>query len=160
MLAVILLTGKTIPFDNSTERYFVTGDPALLEYDNLIELFGDNEYLIVGFEVAEGVSDVFNEDILTDLARVTEFLEFHDNITQVRSLTTFQYIHADGDDLRTDYLIDDVEELISNPAAVEQVKEILAEEGLAIGTLVTADYRHTRLAARVEYNGETSEIKI
>ena len=104
-LAAILLTGKTIPFDNSTERYFVVGDPALVEYDRLIELFGDNEYLIVGFEAAEGVSDVFNADTLRDLARVSEFLEFHENITQLRSLTTFQYIHADADDLRTDYLI-------------------------------------------------------
>ena len=159
-LAAILLTGKTIPFDNSTERYFVVGDPALVEYDRLIELFGDNEYLIVGFEAAEGVSDVFNADTLRDLARVSEFLEFHENITQLRSLTTFQYIHADADDLRTDYLIEDVEDLINNQDAIAEVKATLAEEQLAVGSLITSDYRHTRVAARVEYSDDTSEIKI
>ncbi len=138
----------------------MAGDPALIEYDILIDLFGDNEYLVVGFEAAEGVDDIFNADTLRDLARVSEFLEFHENITQLRSLTTFQYIHADGDDLRTDYLIDDVEDLIGDQNAIADVKATLAEEDLAVGTLVTADYRHTRVAARVEHSGETSEIKI
>ena len=160
LLLVVLLTGNTIPFDNSTERYFVAGDPTLVEYDNLIDLFGDNEYLIVGFEATPSETDIFNADTLRDIARVSDFLEYHEYVTQLRSLTNFQYIHADGDDLRTDYLIEDIDDLVSNPEAVEQVKEILAEEDLAIGTLITADYRHTRLAARVEHNDDTSEIKI
>jgi len=29
LLLAAMLTGKAIPFDNSTERYFVAGDPAL-----------------------------------------------------------------------------------------------------------------------------------
>jgi len=35
---------------------------TLLEYDNLIELFGDNEYLVVGFEAASDETDIFNAD--------------------------------------------------------------------------------------------------
>ena len=45
-----LLTGGTIPFDNSTQRYFLPGDPAVMEYDSLYDNFGDNEYLIVGIQ--------------------------------------------------------------------------------------------------------------
>ncbi len=160
LLAGILLTGKTIPFDNSTERYFVAGDPTLVEYDNLIELFGDNEYLIVGFEAAPDEADIFNEDTLRDIARVSDFLEYHDYITQLRSITNFQYIHADDDDLRTDYLIEDVEDLIDNPNAIENVKSILNSEPLALDTLITRDFRHTRIAARVEYRDDTSETKV
>ncbi|MEX0964609.1 MAG: MMPL family transporter [Pseudohongiellaceae bacterium] len=160
LLLAILLTGKTIPFDNSTERYFVAGDPTLLEYDNLIELFGDNEYLIVGFEAAPSVPDIFNADTLRDIARVSEFLEFHQYVTQLRSITNFQYIHADDDNLRTDYLIEDVEDLINNSAAVEEVKSTLNNETLALDTLITRDFRHTRVAARVEHHAETSEAKV
>ena len=160
LLPIILLTGPGIPFDNSTERYFVAGDPTLIEYDNLIELFGDNEYLIVGFEAAPGVEDIFTADTLRDIGRVSDFLEYHEHISQLRSLTTFQYIHGDEDNLNTDYLIDDLEELIDNPAAIEQVKTILNEETLALDTLVTRDFRHTRIAARVEHRDGTSEIKI
>ena len=160
LLLAALLTGKNIPFDNSTERYFVAGDPTLLEYDNLIELFGDNEYLIVGFEAAPGESDIFNADTLRDIARVSDFLEYHEYITQLRSITNFQFIHGIDDDLRTDYLIEDVEDLIDDAAAIANTKNILYNETLALDTLITRDFRHTRIAARVEYTNETSEAKV
>ena len=160
LLLAVLLTGKTIPFDNSTERYFVAGDPTLLEYDNLIDLFGDNEYLIVGFEASDTESDIFNADTLRDIARVSDFLEYHEYVTQLRSITNFQYIHADDDDLRTDYLIEDVEALVDNPAAIDAIRTTLNDEPLALDNLITRDFRHTRVAARVEHNDETSETKV
>lgn len=160
LLLAILFTGKPIPFDNSTERYFVAGDPTQLEYDSLIELFGDNEYLVVGFEAAASEADVFNAVTLRDIARVSDFLEDHEYTTQLRSITNFQYIHAIGDDLRTDYLIDDVEELIGDATAIEDVKNILTRETLALDSLITSDFRHTRVAARVEHSGESSDIKV
>ncbi len=160
LLLAILLTGKTIPFDNSTERYFVAGDPTLLEYDNLIDLFGDNEYLIVGFEATATETDVLNADTLRDIARVSDFLEYHEYVTQLRSITNFQYIHADDDDLLTDYLIEDVADLENNPAAIDAIRTILNNEPLALDNLITRDFRHTRVAARVEHNGETSETKV
>ena len=160
LVALTLTTGGTIPFDNSTERYFIPGDPALLEYDSLYENFGDNEYLIVGIEASAPSSDVFIEDALDAISRISEFLEFHPYVTQLRSLSNYQYIHADGDDLSTDYLIDDISTLAADPTEIERVKAILTEEELAIGTLITEDFRHTRIAARVEYNPDTSEIKV
>ena len=160
LLLGILLTGPPIATDNSTERYFVTGDPALLEYENLIDVFGDNEYLIVGFEATPGTPDIFNADTLQDLAKVSAFLENHEYVTQLRSLTTFQYIHADGDDLSIDYLVEDIGNLLANPSAIEDLKSTLATEYLALDSLITRDYRHTRIAARVEHRTGTSEHKI
>lgn len=158
-LPLILFTGGTIPTDNSSQRFFIEGDPALADFDNLIELFGDNEFLIVGFE-ATNTTDIFNADTLRDLARVSDFLEFHEHVTQLRSLTNFQYIHADGDDLSIDYLIDDTDELIDNQFAIETIKAVLEQEDLALDNLITRDYRHTRIIARVEHRYDTSEHKV
>lgn len=160
LLLVSLLTGKDIPFDNSSERYFVAGDPTALEYDNLIELFGDNEYLIVGFEATSSESDIFNADTLRDIAKVSDFLEYHEYVTQLRSITNFQFIHTDGDDLLTDFLIEDVEDLIGDASAIANTKNILNNETLALDTLITRDFRHTRIAARVEHTDETSAAKV
>ena len=160
LLLIALLTGKDIPFDNSSERYFVAGDPTALEYDNLIELFGDNEYLIVGFEATSSESDIFNADTLRDIAKVSDFLEYHEYVTQLRSITNFQFIHADGDDLLTDFLIEDVEDLIGDASAIANTKNILNNETLALDTLITRDFRHTRIAARVEHSDETSAAKV
>jgi len=160
LLPVILFTGDIIPVDNSSERWFVEGDPTLSEYDKLIDLFGDNEYLIVGFEAAADSADIFSADTLRDIAKISDFLEFHEYVTQLRSLTTFQYIHANGDDLSTDYLIDDIDELINNPVEIENVKSVLANEELALDSLITRDYRHTRIAARVEHREDTAAHKV
>jgi len=50
----------TAPNDTSSQVIH-----TLLEYDNLIELFGDNEYLVVGFEAASDETDIFNADTVT-----------------------------------------------------------------------------------------------
>ena len=155
-----LLTGGTIPFDNSTQRYFLPGDPAVMEYDSLYDNFGDNEYLIVGIQASDDGSDIFSEPILNTLAQISEFLEFHPNITQLRSLTNYQYIHGSEDELSTDYLIEDITGLSDDSTEIERVKTVLVEEDLAMGTLVTTDWQHVRIAARVEYSPDTSAIKV
>lgn len=160
LLPLILFTGGTIPFDNSTARYFIAGDPTLEDYDTLLELFGDNEYLIVGIEAAGDAEDVFSAESLDALVQISEFLEFHPYVTQLRSLTNYQYLSADDFSLRTEYILDDPAALAEDPQAVDQVKTVLRQEPLALGTLITEDFRHTRIAARVEYREETSEHKI
>ncbi|NKB34853.1 MAG: MMPL family transporter [Pseudomonadales bacterium] len=160
LLPVYVFTGGAIPFDNSTERYFVAGDPALIDYDRLLDLFGDNEYLVVGIEAVGDAEDVFTESALDALVRLSDFLEFHQYVTQLRSLSTFQYIYADGDDLRTDYLIEDIADVANSPNEISRVKEILANEPLAMDVLVTEDFRHTRIAARIEHIPNSSEHKV
>jgi predicted RND superfamily exporter protein len=158
-LVIALFTGPTTPYDNSTERYFVDGDPTIQDYDRLLDLFGDNEYLVIGFEAADEQADVLTPDTLRDMVLLTDYLESHPYITQVRSLTNFQYIHADGDNLSTDYLIDEPDTLAQDPTAIASAKAILQGEPLAMGTLITADFRHARIAARVEYHPGTSSHK-
>ncbi len=155
-----IFTGGTIAFDNSTQRYFIPDDPALLDYDSLYDNFGDNEYLIVGIEAPADAADIFTPPILDALRRLSDFLDFHPNVTQLRSLTNYQYIHGDNDELSTDYLIEDIATLGDDPAEIERVKTILVEEDLAIGTLVSEDFRHVRIAARIEYSPDTSAIKV
>ncbi|MBT72661.1 MAG: hypothetical protein CMQ15_11600 [Gammaproteobacteria bacterium] len=75
LLLLAFFTGGSIPFDNSTERYFIAGDPTLLEYDQLLEVFGDNEYLIVGLEAAPHISNIFNAESLDALHRLSDFLD-------------------------------------------------------------------------------------
>ena len=70
LIPLLLLTGGPLPFDNSTERYFIAGDPTLAEYDRLLDLFGDNEYLLVGIE-ATGTNDVFTTPALHALQELS-----------------------------------------------------------------------------------------
>jgi len=160
LLPLMLLRGPAIPFDNTTERYFVTGDPALMNFEYLIDLFGDYEYLIVGIEHVPTEGDVFNVEALNAIDQITEFFDSHRYVTQVRSLTNYQYTHADGDDLSTDYLIDDLDALAEEPQLLAAIRNTIRGEDLALGTLVSEDLRHARITARVEYRNDTAAHKV
>ncbi len=159
LLVVALFVGRGIPFDNTTERYFVEGDPNLLAFEELLELFGDNEYLVVGVTAREQDQDVFEPETLALVAKLTEFLENHEYVTQVRSITRYQYTHADDNSLSTDDLVGDLDDLAEQPERFNEIREIMAGEQLALGTLITEDFQDTRIAARVEYKRDTAEHK-
>jgi predicted RND superfamily exporter protein len=160
LLPLMLLRGPAIPFDNTTERYFVTDDPALVNFEYLIDLFGDYEYLIVGIEHLPAEGDVVNAETLNAIDAITRFFDSHRFVTQVRSLTNYQYTHADGDDLSTDYLIEDPELLAESPAMLAELRTIVRGEDLALGNLVSEDLRHARITARVEYRDDTAAHKV
>ena len=160
LVPAMLLTGKPIPFDNTTERYFVAGDPTLTDFNVLLDLFGDNEYLIIGFENLDPEGDIFTAEVLQDIHKLTGFLENQPAVTQVRSLTNYQYTHADGDDIRTEDLVQDVEELVGNPALLDAIRTVIRGEEMARGTLISEDFQHARLTARVEYRHDTAEHKV
>lgn len=116
--------------------------------------------MLVGIEAGSGERDIFTAETLAALAAISDFLDFHPHVTQMRSLSNYQFISGDQDALNTDYLIDDICSLASEPAEIARVKETQADEELALGTLITQDYRHTRIAARVEYSPNSSAIKV
>jgi len=156
-IAAGLVNGRGIPFDNTNERYFIEGDPNLIAFEELLDLYGDIDYLVVGIEARASDQDVFEPETLQIIEDLTTYLENQEAVTQIRSLTRYQYTHSDSVSLATDDLIEDVTELAEDPALLAEIKEIVAGEDLAIGTLITEDFRHTRIAARTEHRrGETA----
>jgi predicted RND superfamily exporter protein len=150
-IAFGLYNGRGIPFDNTNERYFIEGDPNLVAFDELLDLYGDIDYLVVGVEARPQDEDVFVPETLRMIEELTAFLESQPAVTQIRSLTRYQYTHSDSVSMATDDLIEDVADLEADPQLMRETKEILAGEELALGTLITEDFRHTRIAARTEH---------
>ncbi len=149
LMFVAPLSFDRIYYDNSNESYFVEHDPNLVAYDQLQELYGDTEYLMIGIPARDG-EDVFNADTIAMIDTLTQFLEAHRYVTQVRSLSKYQYTHDDEGLLATDDLFEDLDNLRQDPAVMDQARDIMRGEPLALGTLVTDDFQHTRIAARVE----------
>lgn len=161
---VILLCGlafwpiSQLYYDNSNELFFLEGDPNLVAYNNLIDLFGDPEYLSVSVRVPEHQQDVFHPDTLTLIEDVTRFLERRPEVTQVRSLTRYQHTHSGSGMLATDDVITSLE----SADALDRARAIIQQQPMALGTLVTEDLQHTRVVARTRYatNGGQLEVEL
>ncbi|MDX1474184.1 MAG: MMPL family transporter [Reinekea sp.] len=163
--ALILLVGsvfaaRDIQFDHTIERNFVDGDPRLEEFDKLTELFGDSEYLVVGIEARPDEDDIFVPQTLAVIGQISDYLERHEAVTQVRSVTKYEYTRGAGGLLSTKELFDDLSEQALTPQVRDNAKAIVANEPLALGVLVTDDFRHARIAARVRYNNESPAHKV
>ena len=91
---------------------------------------------------------------------ISEMLEDHEIVTQVRSLSKYQYTHNKNGMLVTDDLFEDLDDLSANPKLLDEAREIIKDEKLAIDTLVSSDLRHTRIVARTEYRMNDNEHKV
>lgn len=165
LFTVALLIAAPLSFsrlyhDNSNENYFVEHDPNLLAYERLIDRFGEPEYLVIGVPAREGDVDVFEAQTIQLIDELTRFLEDHRHITQVRSLSKYQYTHDDNGMMATDDLFEDVDELADNPEVLEDAREIMAGETLALGKLITDDFQDTQIIARSTYISGENQHKV
>ncbi len=141
-------------YDNSNENYFVQGDPNLKAFNRLLELYGDVEYLTIGVVAPKEDPDLFTPRSLEVIRELTDFLESRPEITRVRSLSKYQYTHSGDGMMATDDLIED----IHDPDELARARDIIRNEPLALGTLITDDLRHTRVAGRMRYEVGSTKL--
>ncbi len=156
IIAAIILAGifvlplKNLYFEASTDMWFVEGDPVLTRYKTLKELFKSDENLVVGIEASQGET-VFTSKTLDAIKKITDFLDGHEAVDQVRSITNFQYIHGEDDVLDVQDLvpieIDSISEM--SPEQIQAMADIAAKETLIHGLIITKDLKHTLVNARI-----------
>jgi uncharacterized protein len=152
--ASVLLLGflaqglQHLSFKNSTEMWFRAGDPILENYAALKQYFGDTQYLLVGVEARPKDQNVITPDALEGIRKITRFLEQHEFVKEVNSLSNYQYIVSDEDTLTTKYLVEDWDALRSSPALMEDYARTMAGEKLVHHVLITPDLRHTAIMAQ------------
>jgi uncharacterized protein len=151
LILISIYPMKDLYFDNSAELFFVEGDPNLINFDHMIDRFGDNDYMLVGVQARSGDKNVFNGDTLRLIGKVTEFMEDHETVTKVVSLSKYQYIHSEDDTQATDDLIEDMEELDDSQENMDRMEQIMKGEKMALGNIITEDFQHTVVIARTEY---------
>jgi predicted RND superfamily exporter protein len=158
LLAVMTIVTKPIPYDNSNEMYFLPNDPSLLAFNRLTDLFGDSEYLSIGLQARAQDKDVFEVDTIHLIDSLTQMLEEHDVVTQVRSLSKYQYTHNDDGILATDDLFEEPDAVTFQDLA--NARLIMINERLALDTLISKDFMQVRLLARTEYRAGDNSHKV
>jgi uncharacterized protein len=138
-------------FDNSNEMWFLKNDPALIEYDLLKDRFGEMEYLLIGVETRQQDKTVFNLETLTMIDEVTRYLEDHDVVTKVSSLTKYQYMVSEDETLTVTDLIEDIDELEDTSESMSELKAIMEKEEMVHEFLISPDMKHTIISARARY---------
>ena len=132
LIAIAMIISYPLRHNNSNEMWFLPGDPNLLAFEKLQDLFGSSEYLIVGVTARNKDKDIFEYETLMMIHEISTMLEDHEIVEQVRSVSKYQRTYDKNGMVATDDLIEDFEELGDNPTIIETAREIMKGEELAL----------------------------
>jgi predicted RND superfamily exporter protein len=138
-------------FEDSTDMWFLKDDQMALTYKNYKRTFQSDEFLTIAINKRPGDQDVFNSETLRLIRSFTEFLDEHRNVTKVRSLSRYQYMHTSSGILKIDNVIPEDEDEFKQLSAKDwtQIRAIMQKEHLSEDLIVAADYNSTIISARV-----------
>lgn len=147
LLPVLVLARPAMQtrFDASSEIWFLEGDSSLRAYDEFLDRFGGDEFLVLVLETESG--SVFENDRLQSLVRVSREADRLAHVEEVTSLATTRLIRAAGDEIRFE------EALPPLPASADVLEEtrrrVLADR-LAPQWTVSPDGRMGFVLVRIE----------
>ncbi len=147
-------------YNNSSEMWFLEDDPDLKAFYETQDMFGDTEYMAIGISARPKDKDIFEAETIKMINSISEMLEDHEIVTQVRSLSKYQYTHNDNGILVTDDLFEDIDDIDNNLNALSDARDVIVNEKLAIDNLITQDLKNTRIVARTEYRLNNNDHKV
>ena len=162
LVSVFSISKNPIGVNNSNEMWFLEGDPTLLAHDKMRDLFGSTESLVVGIEARPKDKDLFNLETVKMIEEIHAMLEEHEVVEKVDSLARYQRTYNRGGVVATDYIFEDIENLDDNLDQLDTARIAMQDENLALDTLISKDFSHTRIIARTEYivNGLDHKLKV
>ena len=129
--------------------FLMEGDRTLETYNRVPTLFGDDKYLMVTVTTPDAKRSVFDRSTFELVDQISRFLDDHQLVIQVRSLTTYQRIVPSDDLVR----IVDIWPLEPPYDTFASLERDLMRDELVAGSLVTRDGRTAIISAQIERVG-------
>lgn len=124
---------RFLTFNNDSRIFFGKENPQLQALEALENTYTKSDNVF--FVIAPKNGDVFTVQTLTALEELTKAAWQIPYSSRVDSITNFQYIHAEGDDLVVENLVEDAKKLTK--AELKQVKNIALREPSLLKRLVS-----------------------
>ncbi len=148
-LVAFLIQLPQLRYEHSPEMWFIENDPILTDLEQLKELFGDRQYLIIGLTPKLATEDLIQPRYFHIIDQITQFLQTDEAVAHVDSLSNYQYLQVSGSEMELIPLIPKVSQWTGIAPSQEGVRRILNGELVAHGRLFTPDLRHSAIYARL-----------
>jgi predicted RND superfamily exporter protein len=123
---------RDLAFDTSNRGLIARNDPAVTYYESVIETFGEDSIL----SIVVKSDDIFQEDVLHSIERLTLAGGAIDGVARVVSLTTVSNLEGRDGVLSTDDLLLTIP---SDPAELAAIRESALSNELLLGEVVSRD---------------------
>ena len=151
VVALLSISLKDLAFEGSYRIWFDKESKIIKDYDQFRDTFSGDDTFIVAFEDREGI---FRKKPVETILELTQTFKMLDGVRRVDSLTNYQYIRSEDDDVMVeDFIYDTKENLASKRVLALQDKLILHQ---LINDDATATLIAIKLASSVGANEEVN----
>ena len=147
---------KNLKSTSDFRIYFSEDNPQLVAFETLEKTYGKQDS--VYFFIQPKNKNVFSKENLTLIWELTEKSWDLPFATRVNSLTNFQHTAVDGDDLTTDYLLDDL--TLLSPEKIAYIKNVVLNEPSLINSVTDKKGQVTGIQVRLRLSKEKSKENI
>ena len=156
MLVVFTVLGLgRLTADFTHAGYFYKNDTWLVEFDKFEKTFGNDDSIIIAVKNDEGL---FNKASIELLHHLTDEMWQLPDVIRVDSITNYQHIYADGDDINVEPLISPLKTYTAKQ--IEALKGIALKDEILPGYLISEDASMTLLVGTLRPSeGEALNIK-
>jgi len=144
-MAVIMIGLGSMKANFTHTAFFKSTDPQLQRFESFERQFGNDDAAIV---VVHSPSGVFDADTAELLRKLTDQMWKVPEVIRVDSLTNFQWVHAEGDEIEIEPLLP--REGTLTPELLEQRKQIALKHEVLPDYLVSKDAKVAVVYAKLK----------
>lgn len=134
--------------------YFHKDDKWLVEFDKFEQTFGNDDSIIIAVKNDE---DLFNKDSIKLLHQLTDEMWQLPDVIRVDSITNYQRVYADEDDINVEPLISPLKTY--TPKQIDELKNIALRDEILTGYLISEDASMTLIVGTLKSSvGEELDI--
>lgn len=151
IVALLSISLKDLDYEGSYKIWFDKDSKIIKEYELFRTTFSGDDTFIVAFEDKNGI---FNKKAINTILELTSKFENIDGVGKVTSLSNFQYISVEDDEIIVENFMYDTDNL-------KKKKIDALNERLVVNQLISKDAKTTSIAIRlVDKQGSNEEVNI
>lgn len=148
--------GKNLSFTNDYRVFFSKENPQLLAFEELQEAYTKSDNVLIMLEPKNG--DVFTPETLAAIVDLTDRSWQIPFSIRVDSLTNYQHMDAEEDDLIVADLVEDLDGLSAEE--LERIRSVAMAQPTIVKKLLAPDSRVTGVNITMEMPAELSEAEL
>ncbi|MFK7854955.1 MAG: RND family transporter [Granulosicoccus sp.] len=145
--------GKNLAFTNDYRVFFSDENPQLLAFEELQESYTKSDNILIMLEPKSG--DVFTSDALAAIQDMTERAWQVPYSIRVDSITNYQHMDAEEDDLIVADLVEELEQLTTND--LENIRKIALAQPTIVKKLLSPNSQVTGINITMEMPAELTD---
>ena len=150
-VALLSISLKDLAYEGSYRIWFDKESKTLIDYDKFRTTFSGDDTFAVAFKSKEGI---FTPNAVETILQLTQEFKMIDGVQRVDSLSNYQYISSEDEDII-------VEDFLYDSENLDEKKAIALQDELILNQLISKDAKSTMLAVKLSNaTGADEEVNI